>query len=171
MHSSAVGGHSEVKATYQKIKKLFQWKGLKRDVENYVKQCQIYQQAKHENTHPAGLLQPLPIPQGAWQDITMDFVEGLPPSEGFNAILVIVDRYTKYAHFIPLKHPFTASTVARLVLDHVVKLHGMPKSIVTDRDRVFTSTFWRELFSLFDTTLLRSSAYHPQTDGQTERVN
>jgi hypothetical protein len=170
-HSSAIGGHSGTKATYQRIKKLFYWKGIKLDVENYIKQCQICQQAKHEHTHPAGLLQPLPIPQGAWQDLTMDFIEGLPLSEGYNAILVIVDRYTKYAHFIPLKHPFTALSVARIVLDHVVKLHGLPKSIVFDRDRVFTSTFWKELFTLFDTKLLRSSSYHPQTDGQSERVN
>jgi hypothetical protein len=78
MHSSAIGGHSGTKATYQRIKKLFYWKGIKSDVENYIKQCQICQQAKHEHTHPAGLLQPLPIPQGAWQDLTMDFIEGLP---------------------------------------------------------------------------------------------
>jgi hypothetical protein len=101
----------------------------------------------------------------------MDFIEGLLTSEGFNSILVIVDRYTKYAHFIALKHPFTAQSVARVVLDNLVKLHGFPKSIVYDRDRVFTSAFWTELFSLFDTKLLRSSSYHPQTDGQSERVN
>jgi hypothetical protein len=99
----------------------------------------------------------------------MDFVEGLPSLEGYNTILVIVDRYTKYAHFIPLKHPFTAQGVARVVLDNVVKLHGLPQSIVSDRDRVFTSTFWKALFSLFDTKLLRSSSYHPQTES--ERVN
>lgn len=111
------------------------------------------------------------MPQGAWQDITMDFIEGLPSSEGFNAILVVVDRFTKYAHFIPLKHPFTTQGVARLIMDNVVKLHGFPKSIVSDRDRIFTSVFWKELFALFDTTLMRSSTYHPKTDGQSERVN
>jgi hypothetical protein len=101
----------------------------------------------------------------------MNFIEGLPTSKGYNAILVVVDRYTKYAHFLPLKHPFTAKGVAKLVLDNVVKLHGLPRSMVSDRDRIFTIDFWRELFSLFDTKLLRSSAYHPQTDGQSERVN
>ena len=144
---------------------------MKRDVEEFVKQCQVCQQAKHELTHPAGLLQPLPIPQGAWKDWSMDFIEGLPTSDGSNAILVVVDRFTKYGHFLPIKHPFTAQAIAKVVLDNAVKLHGFPKSIVSDRDRVFTSNFWRALFSLVDTKLLMSSAYHPQTDGQTERVN
>lgn len=167
LHSSPIGGHSGIKATYQRVKQLFYFKGLQRDVESYVQQCQICQQAKHENTKTPGLLQPLPVPQGAWQDWSMVFVEGLPLSEGCNAILVIV----KYSHFIPLKHPFTAQDIARLVLDNVVKLHGLPRSIVSDRDKIFTSSFWKALFSLLDTKLLMSTAYHPQTDGQTERVN
>lgn len=101
----------------------------------------------------------------------MDFIEGPPSSDGYNAILVVVDRYTKYAHFLPLKHPFTAQGVAKLVLNTVIKLHGCPKSILTDRDRIFLSGFWKELFALLDTKLLKSSSYHPQTDGQSECVN
>ena len=108
-HSTPIGGHSGTNATYHRVKNLFTWKGLKQDVDSFVKQCSIYQQAKHINTLPAGLLAPLPIPEGAWQQISMDFVEGLPLSNNFNAILVVVDRFTKYAHFIPLKHPFTAA--------------------------------------------------------------
>ena len=155
-HSSAIGGHSGVQATYHRIKRLFHWKGLKQAVDDFVKQCQICQQAKHLNTHPAGLLQPLPIPQGAWQDLSMDFVEGLPKSEGYNVILVMVDRFTKYAHFIPLKNPYNAATVARGVFDNVIKLHGLPQTIVLDRDKIFTSAFWKELFKLMGTQLVFS---------------
>jgi hypothetical protein len=171
MHSTVIGGHSGTKATYQRLKHLFQWKGMKKDMESFIQQCKICWQAKHESVHPAGLLQPLPIPQGAWQEITMDFIEGLPLSENCDTILVVVDRYTKYAHFLALKHPFTAKGVARLVMDNVVKLHGCPRTIVSDRDKVFLSMFWTELFTLLDTKLLKSSSYHPQTDGQSERVN
>lgn len=111
LHSSAIGGHSGVQATYYRVKGLFYWKGLKQTVVDFVQQCTICQQAKHLNSHPAGLLQPLPIPEGAWCDIYMDFIEGLPKSEGYTVILVIVDRFTKYAHFV--KHPYTAKSVAK----------------------------------------------------------
>nr|ABF94845.1 retrotransposon protein, putative, unclassified [Oryza sativa Japonica Group] len=170
-HASALGGHSGIAATYHRIKKLFAWPGLKLDVENFVKQCQVCQQAKHEHCRLPGLLAPLPIPKEAWQDISMDFIEGLPRSDGYNAILVVVDRFTKYANFIPLRHPFTASQVAHLVDKTVFKTHGIPRSIVSDRDRLFTSKFWTTLFATWDTQLQMSTAYHPQTDGQIERVN
>lgn len=171
LHDSALGGHSGIMATYQRVKKAFYWQGLKRDVEDFVKQCCICQKAKSEHVHPAGLLQPLPIPTGIWQDISMDFIEGLPKSDGYSVILVVVDRLSKYAHFFPLKHPFTAGQVAQVVFDNICKLHGLPKSIVSNRDKVFTSTFWKQLFTLMQTKLLLSTAYHPQSDGQTERVN
>ena len=171
LHSSPIGGHSGIQSTYYKIKSLFHWKGLHKAVEDFVKQCPVCQQAKHKLSPPAGLLQPLPIPAGAWQDISLDFVEGLPLSGQCNVILVVVDRFTKYAHFIPLKHPFTAHQVAISLLDTVVKLHGIPSSIVSDRDRIFLSNVWQQIFTRLGTKLLHSTAYHPQTDGQTERVN
>jgi hypothetical protein len=166
-----MGGHSGVQSTYIILKKQFCWKGHKQDVDTFIKQCQVCQQAKHELAHPAGRLQPLPIPQGAWQDITMDFIEGLPKSEGYDTILVVVDRFSKYAHFIPLHHPFTATIVAHAIFDTVVKLHGLPKSIVSDKDKVFTGHFWTELLKLMGITLNLTTTYHPQTDGKSERVN
>jgi hypothetical protein len=101
----------------------------------------------------------------------MDFIEGLPMSDHANVILVVVDRLTKYAHFLPLKHPYTAATVAKVYLDNIVKLHGVPLSIISDRDKIFTSAFWRELIKSVGTKLHYTMAYHPQTDGQSERVN
>jgi hypothetical protein len=156
-HSSAIRGHSGANATYYRMKKLFHWRCLKHDVEEFVRQCVICQQAKHSNALPAGLLQPLPIPAGAWQDISMDFIEGPPKSQGCTVILVIVDKFTKYAHFVALKHPFSVKTVAKVVFDNVVKLHGLPKTVVSDRDKVFTSTFWSELFVIMGTQIVLSS--------------
>ena len=101
----------------------------------------------------------------------MDFIGGLPNSQGKNTILVVVDRLSKYAHFIALAHPYSALTIAQLFLDHIYKLHSLPKSIVSDRDPVFVSNFWRELFKLQGVKLKYSIAYHPQTDGQTEVIN
>lgn len=137
----------------------------------FVQTCSVCQQAKVEHVKTPGLLHPLPVPDQAWQIVCLDFVEGLPKSNRFDTIMVVVDKFTKYAHFIPLAHPFTALQVALCYLDNVYKLHGLPQSIISDWDRIFTSTIWRELFRLTDTQFLMSSSYHPQTDGQTERLN
>lgn len=98
--------------------------------------------------------------------ITMDFIDGLPQSGKANCILVVVDKFTRYAHFLPLNHPFTAAKVARVYLDNVYKLHGLPKAIISDRDPVFTSKFWQELFHAIGSELNMSTPYHPQTDGR-----
>jgi hypothetical protein len=144
---------------------------MKMDVENFIKQCNICQQAKHSHTHPMGLLNPLPIPKDIWRDLSMDFIEGLPKSKGFSAILVVVDRLTKYAHLIPVKHPYTAATIAQLFLDNIIKLHGLPNFVVFDRDNIFVSNFWKALFTAYNIDLNLTTASHPQSDGQTERVN
>jgi hypothetical protein len=104
----------------------YYWPGMKMAVENYVKQCIVCQLAKVPRQKPGGLLQPLDPPEAPWQEITMDFIEGLPMSDNANSILVVVDRLTKYAHFLPLKHPYTAASVSKAFLDTVVKLHGVP---------------------------------------------
>ena len=111
------------------------------------------------------------VPDQAWQVVTIDFIEGLPNSSSYNCILVVVDKFSKYAHFIKLAHPFTALKIAKLYMDNIYKLHGMPKAIVFDRDKIFISMLWQELFKLTGSELRMSSAYHPQSDGQTERVN
>jgi hypothetical protein len=109
LHNSIVGGHSEGLATYHRVRRLFWWKGMKSDVVCFIKQCAVCQQAKAERIHTPGLLQSLPIPQGAWQDLTMDFIEGLPKSKWCNSILVLVDRFSKYAHFSHLNIPLLQS--------------------------------------------------------------
>ena len=101
----------------------------------------------------------------------MDFVEGLPQSARYNSILVVVDKFSRLAHFIPLSHPFTAFQVAQAFVNNIYKLHGLPAAIVSDRDPIFTSILWKELFRLTHTELRMSTARHPQTDGQSERVN
>ncbi|KAK1693984.1 hypothetical protein QYE76_010681 [Lolium multiflorum] len=127
--------------------------------------------SKTEKVPYPGLLDPLPIPTSKWSAISMDFIEGLPKSKGHDVILVVVDRLTKYAHFLPLAHPYTVHKVATLFIDNIIKLHGPPTVITTDRDRIFLSKFWTEIFTAMKISLHFSTAYHPETDGQTERVN
>jgi hypothetical protein len=141
LHDSPLGGHSGYLKTYQRAKKDWFWKGMKQDIKTYVKECDICQRIKSETTRPTGLLQPLPIPPRPWYSISMDFIEGLPKSNKQNVILVIVDRLTKYVHFMELAHPYTAAKVADMFMKNVFKLHGMPTSIVSDRDTAFTATF------------------------------
>lgn len=170
-HASPMGGHSGFPVTYHRLVSLFKWSGMKNMVRDFVKSCQVCQQAKPERTLPAGLLQPLPVPSEPWEIASMDFIDGLPPSRRFNCIMVVVDKLSKYAVFIPLRHPYTATTVAEAFLDHVYKDHGLPLSLVSDRDPVFTSHFWQTVFKATGTQLRMSMANHPETDGQTERVN
>ena len=170
-HGSSIGDHSGVKVTTHKMSSVLYWKGMRKEIKKYVRECITCQRCKPDLSAYPGLLQPLPIPNRIWESISMDFIEGLPKSQGYNVIFVVVDRLTKYAHFMPLTHPFSASQVAQVFLDTVYKLHGLPLTIVSDRDKVFLSKFWAELFKMLQVKLLKSTAYHPQTDGQTEVVN
>jgi hypothetical protein len=160
-HDSAWGGHSGILVTHMKLKQCFAWRGMKSAIHNYIRACTVCQQSKPDRTKQPGLLQPLPVPFSAWQVISMDFVEGLPLSGSFNCILVVADLLTKYAHFMPLRHPFTAPGVAKAFFTTIYRLHGLPQSIISDRDHIFTSRFWSELFKLVDVQLSHSTAYHP----------
>lgn len=160
-----------MRVTYHKLKKVFYWPKLKQEVENFVSECPTCQISKAEHVHSPGLLDPLPIPEMAWSHISMDFIEGLPKSQGKDVILVVVDRLTKYAHFIAMSHRFETQDVIQVFMENVYRLHGMPTAIVSDRDRIFTSELFQNVFKSMGTTLRFSTAYHPQSDGQTERVN
>ena len=133
--------------------------------------CDTCQAIKYDPRVPMGLLQYLPIPELIWEDNSMDFIEGLPRSKHWDAILVVEDWLSKYAHFIGIKHPFIAKSIAHLIVNEVVKHHGIARSIISDLDRIFMSILWKEIFTLQGTQLKASSSYHPQTDDQTEVVN
>jgi hypothetical protein len=145
---------------------------MKRDVAEYVALCDTCQRVKAEHQRPAGLLQPLKVPEGKWEEISMDFIVGLPRTQGgHDYIWVIVDRFTKVAHFIPVKTTYTGARLAEMYMAQIVCLHGVPKKIVSNRGTQFTSRFSEKLHESMDTHLNFSSAYHPQTDGQTECTN
>jgi hypothetical protein len=135
-----------VMKSYSRLKKEFYWSGMRKGVRKFIKECKVCQRKKVENIYPAGLLQSLPIPEQNWTEMSMDFIEGLPNSQGKDVVLVVIDRLSKYAHFMPLSHPYTTTTVTHVFVNHIFKLHGLPKSIVNDRDPLFTSLFWKELF-------------------------
>ena len=140
---------------------------MKNDVAEYVSKCLTCQKVKIEHQRPSGMLQPLKVPQWKWESIAMDFVSGLPRTRtGFDAIWVIVDRLTKSAHFLPIRMTYTLEELARLYIKEIVRLHGVPATIISDRDPRFTSRFWGAFQKAFGTRLSLSTAYHPQTDGQ-----
>lgn len=170
-HDTPMGGHSGFTKTYKKLAGNFFWKGMKQHIMSYIRRCDTCQKSKYRAMSPAGLLQPIPIPDLIWEEVSMDFISGLPKSHGFEVIMVVVDRLSKYAHFLPLRHPFNSKSVAEIFIIEVVKLLGFPKSIISDRDPLFLGKFWKEMFRLQGTSLRMSSSYHPQTDGQTEVVN
>ncbi|KOM51585.1 hypothetical protein LR48_Vigan09g024400 [Vigna angularis] len=170
-HVTKTGGHSGVYRTYRRIAQSLYWVGMKKEITEFVASCTVCQQHKYVTASPQGLLQPLPIPQAVWEEISLDFIVRLPKSQGYDAIMVVVDRLSKYAHFLALKHPYSAKTVGDVFAKEVIRLHGIPVSVVSDKDPLFLSIFWRELFKMQGTKLKMSTSYHPETDGQTEVVN
>ena len=159
----------EQQKIYKDLKKHYWWPRMKNDVVKYVEQCLTCQQVKAEHQRPAGTLQPLNIPQWKWDDVIMDFVVRIPRTkDGHYAIWVIADRLTKSAHFLPVRTTYTMDKYAEIYVKEVVRLHGVPLSIVSDRDSRFTLSFWKSLHKPLGMRLEFSTAFHPQTDGQSE---
>ncbi|KAJ9533619.1 hypothetical protein QJQ45_026629, partial [Haematococcus lacustris] len=171
-HDAVTSAHLGRAKTLERLQRHFYWPQMEQTVREYVRTCDQCQRNKATNQVPPGLLQPLPIPNRNWQHVSMDFIGPLPPtSHGYDMVVTVVDKLSKMLHLIPTTATATAPDIAKLFFDHVFKHHGLPEAIVSDRDPKFTSDFWTSLFHLTGTRLLMSSAYHPQTDGQSERAN
>ena len=168
-HSSAFVMHPGSTKMYRTLKEYYWWSGMKREVAEYVSRCFICQQVKAERQKPSGFLQTLLIPEWKWERITMDFVFKIPPTvQRHDDIWVVVDRLTKSTHFLPIYEKFSPRKLAELFMNHIVSLHGVLVSIISDRDPRFTSRFWKRLMKELGVKLNLSTALHPQTDGQYE---
>ncbi|KAE8667313.1 Kinesin-3 [Hibiscus syriacus] len=170
-HSSPYAMHPGGDKMYNNLKERYFWTGMKKNISDFVVWCLTCQQVKAEHQHPSGLLQSIKIPEWKWERIMMDFVTGFPlsPSKK-DSIWVIVDRLTKSAHFIPIRINYSLGKLAKLYIYEIVRLHGVPLSIISDLDLRFTSRFWKALHEALGTRLNFSTSFHPQTDGQSERV-
>jgi len=141
-HPSKMVGHSGILQTLKRLAQNFYWEDMKSDVQAYVSACDVCQRNKGEATSPASLLQSLPVTTQVWEDISLDSIDGLPMSAGKNSILVVVDRLTKYGHFFAFGHPYSTKKVIEVLVAGVMKIHGLPRSIISDRDPIFLSLFW-----------------------------
>ena len=165
-------GHPGVGKTIQLMSRYYYWPGMTTSVKDFVRGCMSCQRNKPRNHRAYGRLHPMEMPTRRWSDISMDFITRLPmSSKGHDSILVIVDKYSKRAHFIPCDTTISSKQTAHLFFEHIYKLHGIPLKIISDRGTQFLSNFWKTLFDLLRTNLARSASYKPQTNGQTERVN
>lgn len=170
-HDLPAAGHFGFNKTMELLSRDFWWPQMWKTVKDYTKTCDVCSRSKVPRHRPYGLLQPLSVPKRPWSSISMDFITDLPNSKGFDAILVVVDRLTKMAHFMACKKTVTGEQTAKLFIDNIYKSHGLPEDIISDRGTQFTSSFWRSLFKILGVQIKLSTAFHPQTDGQTERVN
>ena len=156
---------------YQDLHRQYCWSGMKRHVRDFVRRCLTCQQVKASHKNPIGLLQPLEVAEWKWEHVTIDFVTYLPRTpQRHDAVWVIVDRFKKSAHFLAVRMTFTLERFCRLYIREIVRLHGAPVSIVSDRDPRFTAHFWKSFQKAMGTRLTMSTTFHPQTDGQSERT-
>ncbi|GJY33581.1 putative reverse transcriptase domain-containing protein [Tanacetum coccineum] len=170
-HKSKYLVHPRADKMYYDLRDMYWWPRIKKDISLYVSKCLTCSKIKAEHQRPSGLLQQLEIPEWKWERITMDFVTKLPrTSSGHDAIWVIVDRLTKSAHFLPIREDFKMDRLARLYISEIIAKHGLPISIISNRDSRFTSRFWQSMNEALGTRLDMSTAYHPQTDGQSEHT-
>jgi hypothetical protein len=170
-HDSIISGHPGTAKTLETLRRNFTWPKMNQFVQEYIRSCDACQRNKSVHHSKYGLLQPLPVPTGPWRSLSMDHIVELPPSRGSDSILVVVDRFTKQAKFIPANKSDNAKTLASQFLTHVFREHGLPSDIVSDRGATFTSHWWKEFLKMLDVRPNLSTAFHPQSDGQTERVN
>jgi len=177
LHDNPVYGHPGVTRTIELIQRYYQFKNIKEKVARLIKKCADCQRNKHNTHAPYGDSQPMELPSGPWEDISMDFVTGLPLSTDpvtkvkYDAIMVVVCRFTKYAEMLPFRRDYTATDLAHVFKDRIFRHHGIPKSIISDRDKLFTSNYWATFVAEIGIKRKLSTAYHPETDGQTERTN
>ncbi|GJR43843.1 reverse transcriptase domain-containing protein [Tanacetum coccineum] len=170
-HKSRYSVHPGADKMYYDLRDMYWWPGMKKDIAVYVSKCLTCAKVKAEHQRPSGLLQQPEIPEWKWENITMDFITKLPRTRsGHDAIWVVVDRLTKSAHFIAIREDFSTEKLAKVYLDRIVARHGVPVSIISDRDARFTSRLWQTFQKALGTRLDMSTAYHPQTDGQSERT-
>jgi hypothetical protein len=170
-HDSPMAGHFGFAKTLDLVSRTFYWPSMRKYIKDYVGGCDICQRSKSSNHKPYGLLQPLPIPERPWSSISVDFITQLPESNGYTAICVFVDRFTKMAHFAPTTDNIDAEGTVQLFFERVFSAHGLPEDIVSDRGTTFTAKFTKSIFKALHIEQNLSTAFHPRTDGQTERVN
>ena len=170
-HDSLLAGHPGIRKTRELIERDYWWPKMVQTITQYVLECDICQRAKSVRRKYSGLLHPLPIASQRWFSVTMDFITELPMCEGFDTIMVVVDRHTKMAHFSPCHHSIDAEKTAVLYIDRIFRHHGIPGELITDRDVRFVSDFWQSFWAQLGADYKMSTGFHPQTDGQTERTN
>lgn len=170
-HESSDAGHPGQAKTIKLISRNYWWPTLFADIKHFVRTCPDCQKTKIYPAKPSGLLQPNPIAEAPWKEISADFITGLPDSHGYNVIMVVVDRFTKMVHAVPTNDTVNSEGMARLYRDNVWKLHGLPDHIISDRGPQFALRFTKDLNKALGIVTALSTAYHPQTDGQTECMN